>query len=346
MIQRISAEEYLRTYKNIPLIDVRSPAEHEHAHHPGAISIPLFSNEERALIGTLYKHQGKSAAIEAGITIVSPHLQQFIDKLKEATAQKNVAVYCWRGGMRSQSLAMLFAIAGYKTFQIIGGYKALKKMLREAVAEKKNAFILLGGKTGSGKTDLLKELQNNSEQVINLEGIARHKGSTYGGLGNREQPSQEQFSVTLFHQLYYMDPKKVIWLEHEGSRLGDIQIPPELSTLTSTAPVLYITIPLQERVTRIINEYGSHTRQALIACTKKLEQQLGGKATTDICALIEQQNIEAAVQALLEHYDRTYTFSKQRNKTNQFIDLDLQNTSSEKRIRKLIDTAEQYKNPI
>lgn len=339
MVTQISPAEYLANYSQLPTIDVRSPKEYNHAHLPGALSIPLFSDQERAIIGTLYKQVGRTEAVRKGLEIVAPHMLSFVDQLKNYTDQKNIVVHCWRGGMRSHSVAMLFSLAGYTAYQIIGGYKAVKQELRKHIATNTYQIILLGGKTGSGKTELLNKLKKSGEQIVDLEGLAQHKGSAYGQLGNNPQPSQEQFILSLFWEFYYTSPQKNIWIEHEGSRIGSLHIPPEITQKLETAPVIYIEIPYQERIDRIMKDYGIHTSEDLINCTKLLEKQLGNKRMQEICTAIQNKQITTAIEHLLEHYDRSYAFATKQNNHNRFLLFDAQAIQPDKRISALINFA-------
>ncbi|HAU30565.1 TPA: tRNA 2-selenouridine(34) synthase MnmH [Candidatus Dependentiae bacterium] len=340
MVHVAAPHQYLTELLNLPLIDVRSPAEYEHAHIPNALSIPLFSDQERAIIGTLYKQEGKEAAVRAGLEIVAPHMLSFIDQLRKYTDKKEVVVHCWRGGMRSHAVAMLFSFAGYKTYQIAGGYKAIKQELRQHATNTNYRCILIGGKTGSGKTALLEELTRQGKQVINLEQLAAHKGSAYGQLGQAAQPSQEQFNLSLFWQLYQYNPQKTIWFEHEGRRIGSLHIPQELVTHLEHSPVVYINIPRAERIERIIAEYGTFTKKELIASTHQLEQRLGNQKMQEICVAIEKDNLPIAVEKLLDHYDASYEFATQRNATNHFTQIDLPSTNLKDRAQALIDLAQ------
>jgi tRNA 2-selenouridine synthase len=178
MVKQLSVEEFLEKAQSLPIVDVRSPGEYDHAHIPGAVSIPLFDNDERALVGTKYKNAGKDSAVLLGLDLVGPKLAGFVKQSKKLNPQhKEVLVHCWRGGMRSGSFAWLLDTAGLTASTLVGGYKAYRNAVLSAFAEPRN-LIILGGKTGSGKTDILKELARQGEQIIDLEGLAHHKGST------------------------------------------------------------------------------------------------------------------------------------------------------------------------
>jgi tRNA 2-selenouridine synthase len=192
MVNKLTAIEFLEKARENPVVDVRSQKEYKQGHIPGALNLPLFNDDERAIIGTLYKNSGKETSVLKGLELVGPKLTGFIKQLRSLVSGKEILVHCWRGGMRSESMAWLFEVAGYHVSLLDGGYKAYRKFIREAVEGPFN-FIILGGNTGSGKTEILKALSDAAEQVLDLEAIARHKGSVYGGLGFTDQPTEEKF---------------------------------------------------------------------------------------------------------------------------------------------------------
>jgi len=194
---QLSVDDFLKEAAHLPVIDVRSPGEYDHAHIPHAINIPLFDNEERAKVGTRYKQVGKDSAVLLGLELVGPKLADFVKKARRLNLTgQEVLVHCWRGGMRSGSFAWLLNTAGIKARTLEGGYKAYRSQVLAAFAEP--ARMIYGGKTGSGKTEILHELAKQGEQVIDLEALANHKGSSYGAIGQEPQPSSEQFENKLF----------------------------------------------------------------------------------------------------------------------------------------------------
>lgn len=317
----ISVIELLKK-QNLPLIDVRSPSEFAQGHIPWASNVPLFSDEERAIVGTLYKQDGKDAAVREGLTLISPRMNAIVDQIKIIAPQKQVVVHCWRGGMRSKSIAMLLEFFGFQTFVVEGGYKAFKKYIRDAVASLKN-IVLIGGKTGSGKTKILHELKLLKEQVIDLELLAHHRGSTYGAIGLPAQPTQEQFIIDVLVALAQCDPTKIIWIEHEGARLGRVSVPQELWKIMYVAPVVYIEVPLEYRIAVISQEYGVLPTEELIKSTDNLLKLLGGADTKKVVDAIMAHDMHTAISLLLVHYDRAYTHSTERNDHNKFYKIQL-----------------------
>ncbi|MBN2267295.1 MAG: tRNA 2-selenouridine(34) synthase MnmH [Candidatus Babeliaceae bacterium] len=327
MITSLQPRDYRARHTSTLTIDVRSPGEFAHGHIPGAVNLPLFSDDERAVVGTLYKKEGRDSAVKRGLNFVSPRLNEIIERATQLLAtshdpsSREIVIYCARGGMRSKSIAMLVACAGYKTYQLSGGFKAYKHFLRQEISAYR--FILLGGKTGSGKTALLPKLSACGEQVVDLEKIACHRGSTFGALGYYSQPTQEQFIVSVLHEIAGHEKHRPIWLEHEGSRLGAVAIPAELWKSMYHSPVAYIEVPLAYRKEILQQEYGKFANNELIECTKKLEKRLGGLATAAIITALENNDREKAVNLLLEHYDRAYDYATKRNTHNTFFKVDL-----------------------
>ncbi|HEU4717669.1 MAG TPA: tRNA 2-selenouridine(34) synthase MnmH, partial [Bacteroidia bacterium] len=215
MPTRLSIENFLLESTGIPVADVRSPAEFAGGHIPGAFNIPLFTNEERAAVGTIYKQQGNEAAVLKGLEFVGPKMTAFILKARENAPGKKIAVHCWRGGMRSASMAWLFETAGMEVLLLSGGYKAYRNFVLSNTGRKFDLRVV-GGETGSGKTDILHELARKGEQVLDLEGLARHKGSSYGAIGQDPQPTVEQFENDFVHALTKLDPSRPVWIEDES----------------------------------------------------------------------------------------------------------------------------------
>ncbi|MCL5436504.1 MAG: tRNA 2-selenouridine(34) synthase MnmH [Candidatus Dependentiae bacterium] len=338
MITSISPREYQEKLHHLPIIDVRAPSEYAHAHIPGAISVPLFSDEERAIVGTIYKHGGREEAVRKGLEFVGPHVTHYIDIVKAQVVGKELVLHCARGGMRSKSIAMLLDFAGHTVHLLTGGFKAYKQFLRDRSVGFQN-IVLLGGKTGSGKTAILRELAELGEQVVDLEGLACHRGSALGSLGQNVQPSQEQFILSCLSQLARFDAARPVWLEHEGTRLGEVQIPIEILTLMEHAPVIQIELSTEYRKERLMHEYGCFSAHELRPCIIKMEKRLGSQATGKILELLDQGDRGQILRLLLEHYDRSYQHSRERNKQHQFFTLELAGAAPADHARTIRDFA-------
>lgn len=291
--------------KGNPIIDVRSPAEFYSGHIPGAVNIPLFSNEERAEIGALYKQEGQEIATLRGLEIVGPKMAGFVRQAKSLDYTDQLLVHCWRGGMRSGSFAWLLNTAGLPAVTLAGGYKSFRNHLLDFFSAPFNLYVL-SGCTGNGKTELLHYFRNKGEQVIDLEGLAHHKGSVFGGLGQVEQPTSEQFQNELFRQMKEMDPARPIFLEDESISLGNVFIPLPLWHQLRKAPLIRVELSPAARVERLVREYGSLENAQLQDAILKLSKRLGGQHVKRALEALEENRLEEVVLILLTYYDKSY----------------------------------------
>jgi tRNA 2-selenouridine synthase len=288
---------------------VRSPHEFKKGHIPGAHNIPLFDDDERAEIGTLYKQQGKDTAILRGLELVGPRMKSLVIAAGNLCgADRKVRVHCWRGGMRSGSLAWLLNTAGFEAQVLQGGYKAYRRLIHERLESGTIRPIVLGGMTGSGKSEVLRKIAEQGEQVVDLEALAHHKGSAFGALGQEEQPSNEQFENDLFAKLGQFDLSRPIWMEDESRNIGKVVLYPALAQLIREAPVLVLNVSQEERVKRLMVEYGDFDPQLLKECCAKIEKRLGSQNYAAACQLIDSGNIHEATRLLLHYYDKSYMY--------------------------------------
>lgn len=306
MVRQLPIEVFLKKAQTLPVIDVRSPREYEHAHIPGAVNIPLFNNDERAQVGTKYKQAGNDSAVLLGLTLVGPKLADFVRQSKKLNARgKEVLVHCWRGGMRSGSFAWLLDTAGLTASTLVGGYKAYRNTVLAAFSEPRN-LLILGGKTGSGKTDILKELAKQGEQIIDLEALAHHKGSTYGAIGQLPQPATEQFENLIFREWRQLDRNRRIWLEDESRSIGSCFVPMPLWQQMQAAAVAFIDIPKDIRINRLVAEYANIDHNLLIEATERIRKRLGGKITKDALSALARQDYATVANLTLDYYDKAY----------------------------------------
>ena len=299
------------------LIDVRSPGEYNHAHIPGAFNLPLFSDEERAIVGTLYKQESPEKALIEGLGIAGSKMKWFVEEAIAMAPEKKVIVHCWRGGKRSQSMAWLLGMAGFEVKILTGGYKTYRNYVLNSFESLKDKFIVLGGKTGIGKTYVLHQLQILGEQIIDLEALAHHKGSAFGSLGEKPQPSTEHFENLLSESLYRLDHNKRIFIENESTLIGTCRIPQSFFQHMKTYCYIQYSIPLEDRIDRLIQNYACYPKEQLAERFVKIKTKLGGDYLKKALDALEQNNFAEAAQIALRFYDKTYTFGFEKNTTPQ-----------------------------
>ncbi len=305
MIRNISIEDFLGLEEKIVLADVRSPGEYAHGHIPCAVSLALFSDEERALIGTTYKQEGREPAILLGFDLTGGKWSGFIRTALEMAPDKRIAVHCWRGGMRSGVMAWALDLYGFEVFVIQGGYKSYRQWARRQFAFPYD-FRILGGMTGSGKTRLLRTLQAMGEQVIDLEDLAQHQGSSYGTMNKMVQPTQEQFENNLAWQFKNLDAARQVWIEDENMNIGRIVVPGPLWENIKPAPTLNIETDADDRIAYLTEEYGSLDPDFLTECTKRIHKRLGPLQTTQAIAAIRENRMADFIRLVLGYYDKAY----------------------------------------
>ena len=305
----LSVEAFLNQSKGKVALDVRSPSEYEKGHIKDAISFPLFSDEERAVVGTLYKQNGKHAAMLKGLEFAGAKMAEMVKNAFILAPDKTIYVHCWRGGMRSGSVAQLLAYVGLDTFILIDGYKAYRQHVLHHFDFHPYKLNVLGGKTGSGKTDVLKALAEKGEQVLDLEGLANHRGSAFGAIMLPPQPSSEQFENLLFAQLSEMNPERPIWVESESRTIGHVFIPQGFWDKMQTSPLFLLEVPEQTRIERLIEEYSPAEASALIEALKKIQTKLGGLVYQQALNAFQNGDLATATELVLKYYDKTYAHS-------------------------------------
>jgi tRNA 2-selenouridine synthase len=309
MENRLSATDFLAARNDRVVLDVRSPGEYAQGHIPGALSFPLFSDEERAQVGTFYKQKGKEAALELGLEFVGPKMAGFVQKAKTLAPDRRLAVHCWRGGQRSQSMAWLLRQAGFDVTTLEGGYKNYRHFVLEEIGNKKLEIKVIGGKTGSGKTKILRALRGLGEQIIDLEQLARHKGSAFGSIGEAPQPTVEQFENDLFEAVSRLDPSRRVWLENESHSIGRVYIPDSFWKNMKSAPLLNIEIPDEARIQNLLTDYVLTDKADLEAAFLKIDKKLGGQHLKTALEALDRDDFATAARIALHYYDKTYQHS-------------------------------------
>ncbi|WP_320668438.1 tRNA 2-selenouridine(34) synthase MnmH [Prochlorococcus sp. MIT 1307] len=333
----IGLQTYLpiETFRQIngPVIDIRSSSEFNKGHWPEAISLPLFSDEERATVGKSYKNEGREKAILLGLKFIGPKIPVLKGKLQSLSQQVGntnndginkycLKLYCWRGGMRSASVSWLANLLNLKPVILIGGYKAYRNWVLKQF-QKELPLKLIGGKTGTGKTDLLYSMKKAGLFTIDLEGLANHRGSSFGSLGLPPQPTSELYENLLAETLENCkkNPAQYIWLEAESASLGRCRIPNELFKQMKKAPILEICRSQKERIQQLVKVYSNHDKDALIDAVTRISRRLGPQRTKEAKTAIENENWEQACVAMLDYYDRCYDYELARSPKRKTVDL-------------------------
>ncbi len=332
----LSIEKFLPMTDKLPLVDVRSPAEFEHGHIPGAVNMPLFNNDERAIVGIGYKKGGKEHAVQLGLEIVGPKLAGFVKQAKRLAPKKEILVHCWRGGMRSGSMAWLFETAGMKATTLEGGYKAYRKYIREQFSRPVKMWVL-GGYTGSGKTDILKALERQGEQFLDIEAIAHHKGSVFGPLGQEPQPTNEQFENNLADVWRKFNFSKTIWVEDESRQLGKCALPDPLFLQLRKAPLIKIMVPKTEREKRLVKEYGAFKKEELKEQLVKIRERLGGQYLKEALKELENGNLQTVAGLTLRYYDKAYAHGASQRPQEKVFELVLEKDDPQENAKAVLE---------
>ncbi|MEE4259014.1 MAG: tRNA 2-selenouridine(34) synthase MnmH [Bacteroidales bacterium] len=336
MPERLPIEDFLPLTDNWPLVDVRSPGEYAQGHIPGSVNIPLFNDEERAEVGIRYKQGGNENAVQIGLEIAGPKLAELAKQAKKEARKKRLLVYCWRGGARSASMAWLFETAGLQVNVLEGGYKAYRRFIREQFS-KTAKLVVLGGFTGSGKTDILKQLEKEGEQFLDIEGIAHHKGSAFGRLGQPDQPTNEQFENDLAARWRTFNFDRIIWVEDESRVLGNCSINDPLFKKMRTGILIKILLPKSERAKRLVREYGNFKKDLLLQSIEKIRQRMGGLAVKQAAEALEEGDLLKVADLTLTYYDKTYSHQNSDKAPSKVIEFEIEKDEPEKTAKMLME---------
>jgi len=342
MITKIKIDQYFGTYCGLPLIDVRSPGEFQKGHIPGACNVPLFSDDERAQVGTMYVRQSREKAIELGYKFVTPKLIDFITQSEKIAPKKEVVVHCWRGGMRSAAFAQHLAENGFHQVHLIeGGYKAFRNFVLKTF-DFPFKLNVLGGYTGSGKTRILNSIREMGHQVVDLEQLANHKGSAFGGIGLPKQPTVEQFENDVFEEFRKLDFSKPIWLEDESHNIGHVKIPINLFRQMREYPLLFLDIPREQRAKLLVEEYGKCNNDELAAAIGRIHKRLGGLAVKNALQYLEEENYFEVAKITLFYYDKSYLKGMNSRDQSKVITIELEDTDAAKNAHQILNQTESY----
>ncbi len=314
MVQEpIELEKALQARRNgALLIDVRTPAEFAETTIPGAVNVPLFSNEERARVGTVFKQQGRMAARRLGVELVSPRIPALIEQVERARKPHTgpAIVFCWRGGMRSLALTSFLNLAGLPARQLSGGHKGFRRLVVDYfTGHEWPPVFVLRGLTGVGKTRVLQELQQRDFPVVDLEGLANHRGSAFGALGLSDQPSQKMFEALLWDRLDRLAQEKYLLTEGESVHIGRLVVPQRFHHAMQLQTSLWLTASLDTRTRIILEEYPAidRLREQFVRPLEALKERLGKRGVAELRSLLDAGRWEELVRELMvRYYDPLY----------------------------------------
>ncbi len=340
MIRPINIIDLLKLDGAAIVLDVRTPAEFAHGHIRGAHNLPLFSNEERVQVGTTYKQVGREQAILLGFDIAGPKWSRFIRQALHIAPEKKVIIHCWRGGMRSGAMAWALDLYGFDVQVIKGGYKSYRRWAHQQF-EVPYKLSLLGGMTGAGKTRILHQLNDMGEQVLDLEDLAQHQGSSYGTMNKMVQPTQEQFENNMALQLSKMDAQGRIWVEDESITIGRCSIPRPLWQQMCDTVLINILVAQEQRVHALSEEYGQLDKDFLVTCTERIHKRLGTERTKLAIAAIQENRMNDFIRHVLVYYDKAYAMGLEKRSASKLFQLNItgkDTVADAKQILKLMNT--------
>ncbi|MEJ5962027.1 tRNA 2-selenouridine(34) synthase MnmH [Pedobacter immunditicola] len=335
MVKTIAISDYILSHPSVPLIDVRTPAEYAQGHIPDALNIPLFTNEERIAVGTTYKKVGREEAILLGFDLTGNKWSGFIQQALSIAPKKKIAVHCWRGGMRSGAMAWALDLYGFEVYLIQGGYKSYRGWALNQFTQPFNLKVL-GGMTGSNKTSILHELQLLNEQVLDLEELAQHQGSSYGTMNKMVQPTQEQFENNFAFQLSKFNGDKPIWVEDESLTIGKRCIPHPFYNQMRNSVLIKLDVSLEQRIDKLTKEYGVLDKDFLIACTERIRKRLGPEQTKSALQAIQENRMEDFIALVLYYYDKTYHIGLNKRDAAKIFTLNLELDSPANNAKKVL----------
>jgi tRNA 2-selenouridine synthase len=339
----ISIDDLLTLRNTLPVVDVRSEGEYGMGHIQPAINIPLLNNAERVAVGTDYKQKGQLEAIKTGFRLVGPRLLDIIEATEKIAIKKEIIVHCWRGGMRSSNFCQFVGMAGIKTHQLTGGYKSYRHVAIESF-KKPFQFKIIGGCTGSGKSEILRALGKQGEQIIDLEKLASHKGSAFGGLMQAPQPTTEQFQNDLFEEILKLDIHKPIWIEDESIAVGKIFLPDELWRTMSASPVVEIALDKADRIKRLVHEYGDADQEEFLKAMERITKKLGGQHFKVAKEKLLLGDMASTIEILLTYYDKAYLNGLEKKKSRINATIEWHGDDMDQLVNKLLKISFNRKN--
>lgn len=317
MFKATDYKEILK-FKNPIFIDLRSEGEFEDGTILGAISMPVLSNEERKIVGTLYASGDVKGAKEKGVEFFAPKLTDYYKHISQLEEDHEVVLFCSRGGFRSTALFNLLKTLGHNVYKLNYGYKSYRKYVLNFMDTFNDyKYVVLKGYTGCGKTEILKELRKRGENVLDLEGLARHRGSLFGGVGMGFQPSQKTFESELIES-FKSFKQGPIFVEGESPRIGSINLPSELiKAMAKTDTVFLIEDTIERRTERIksdyLSDYGLEKKEEIISALENLKRYISAKRYENYLKLVDEENFDLIIKDLMiKYYDANYSINKDK----------------------------------
>ncbi|MCA6436042.1 MAG: tRNA 2-selenouridine(34) synthase MnmH [Bacteroidetes bacterium] len=338
MPQPIHVSELLQLQKEgINVVDVRTHSEFLQGHIPKAINIELFSNVERARVGKLYKKVGREEAIKLGLELVGPKLKQLVETIVQHTINNRVVLHCWRGGMRSGSVAWLIELMGIKVYVLKGGYKAFRSHVLSTF-QIPLKLVVVGGKTGSAKTKVLKAIQEQGKQILDLEELANHRGSAFGAKEGSNL-TQEQFENDLFEAIKQLDATQQIFIEDESRVIGKKVIPETIWHSMRSAPLINLNVSNQARVNYLVEDYGKLPKEILEANLHKIAKRLGGLSYHQSLDALNKGDLVTVCKICLVYYDKAYLHGLSMREKESILTLDFDSIDIKNVTKMVIDYA-------
>jgi tRNA 2-selenouridine synthase len=291
-------------------VDVRTPLEYQEDHLPGAINVPLLSNEERVEIGTIYKQQGPHLARERGLLLTAHRFPAMVQSIAESANGRPLLVYCWRGGLRSKTVTSILDLTGHEAVQLVGGYKSFRNQVAEYFHPfiPKSPLVVLHGMTGIGKTTFLMRLKEKGCSIVDLEGLACHRGSAFGQLGLNQTLTQKRFETLLWDELRKAPAQLPLIIEGESERIGRVSLPGDFYPKMGAGIRIWCSASLETRVQRLIDEYGlPEYKEDMGAALQRIRKKLGGKICDELAEHLERWEMEPFMKGLVcDYYDKVY----------------------------------------